>query len=77
VHQMSQLSNGEQTMILLVVDIAYRLAVANPIAAQPLQGEGIVLIDEIDAHLHPAWQREIIACLMAVSYTHLTLPTKP
>jgi predicted ATP-binding protein involved in virulence len=65
VHQMSQLSNGEQTMILLVVDIAYRLAVANPIAVQPLQGEGIVLIDEIDAHLHPAWQREIIACLMA------------
>jgi predicted ATP-binding protein involved in virulence len=65
VHQMVQLSNGEQTMILLVVDIAYRLAVANPIAAQPLQGEGVVLIDEIDAHLHPAWQREIIACLMA------------
>jgi predicted ATP-binding protein involved in virulence len=36
------------------------LAIANPSLDDPLQGEGIVLIDEIELHLHPKWQRKII-----------------
>ena len=55
-----QLSQGERSLLALVADIAYRLAIMNPTAEDPLQGKGIVLIDEIDLHLHPQWQRSII-----------------
>lgn len=61
--QMGQLSSGEKMMIMLVVDIARRLSIANPSLDNPLLGEGIVLIDEIDLHLHPQWQREIVPAL--------------
>ncbi|XBS68117.1 AAA family ATPase [Acerihabitans sp. KWT182] len=44
----------------LVGDIARRLAIMNPSLENPLLGEGIILVDEIDMHLHPTWQREII-----------------
>jgi predicted ATP-binding protein involved in virulence len=55
-----QLSDGEKCMLAMVGDIARRLAIANPGPGDPLQGEGVVLIDEIDLHLHPGWQRKII-----------------
>lgn len=60
-----QLSEGERNTILLVADIARRLAIANPAAADPLHGAGIVLIDEVDLHLHPTWQRGIVPALSA------------
>ncbi|MEN8216650.1 MAG: AAA family ATPase [Pseudomonadota bacterium] len=56
----AQLSQGEKSLMALVGDIARRLAMMNPCLENPLQGEGIVLIDEIDLHLHPQWQRGII-----------------
>ncbi|MEB3308900.1 MAG: AAA family ATPase [Snowella sp.] len=56
----NQLSDGEKCLLAMVGDIARRLAIANPSLDDPLQGEGIVLIDEIELHLHPTWQREII-----------------
>jgi predicted ATP-binding protein involved in virulence len=62
---LSQLSEGEKTVIMLVGDISRRLITANPRLANPLEGEGIVLIDEIDSHLHPQWQREVIPALLA------------
>jgi len=40
--------------------LAFRLTIANPEKDDPLQGQGIVIIDEIDLHLHPQWQRRII-----------------
>jgi len=55
-----QLSDGEKCLLAMVGDIARRLAIANPSLDDPLQGEGIVLIDEIELHLHPKWQRKII-----------------
>ena len=56
----AQLSQGEKTLMALVGDIARRLAMMNPSLDNPLHGNGIVLIDEIDLHLHPKWQRGII-----------------
>ena len=50
----------------MVGDIARRLILANPSLENPLHGEGIVLIDEIELHLHPKWQREVINKLREV-----------
>ncbi|MEN9897003.1 MAG: hypothetical protein RLZZ66_652 [Pseudomonadota bacterium] len=58
-----QLSQGEKSLMSLVGDIARRLAMMNPALDNPLDGEGIVLIDEVDMHLHPTWQRSVIANL--------------
>ena len=55
------LSDGYRAMIALVADFARRLAIANQNAdIDPLLGDGILLIDEIDAHLHPKWQYRVI-----------------
>jgi hypothetical protein len=56
----SQLSGGEQGLLVLVGDIARRLAITHPNLADPLQGRGVVLIDEVELHLHPHWQRTLI-----------------
>lgn len=56
----SQLSGGEQGLLVLVGDIARRLAISHPNLADPLQGRGIVLIDEVELHLHPQWQRALL-----------------
>lgn len=61
--KISQLSDGEKCYITLVCDIARRLAIANP-EGNPLKGEGIVLIDEIDLHLHPKWQQTVVSRLV-------------
>lgn len=54
------LSDGERSMIALVLDLARRLAIANPQLESPLtKGKAVVLIDELDLHLHPRWQRTI------------------
>lgn len=58
------LSDGEKCLLALVGDLARRLAIANPNAKNPLDGRGIVLIDEIELHLHPEWQREVIPSLV-------------
>ncbi|WP_435342805.1 AAA family ATPase [Klebsiella quasipneumoniae] len=55
-----QLSQGEKSLMALVGDVARRLAMMNPALENPLHGDGVVLIDEVDMHLHPTWQRSII-----------------
>ena len=62
----NQLSDGEKCMMALVGDLARRLAIINPIRDNPLDGEGIILVDEIDLHLHPKWQRMIVTKLQEV-----------
>jgi len=59
-----QLSQGEQSLLALVADITRRLVLLNPSLDNPLQGNGIVLIDEIDLHLHPKWQQTVIPNLL-------------
>ncbi|UYM16972.1 AAA family ATPase [Endozoicomonas euniceicola] len=61
----AQLSQGEKSLMALIGDIARRLAVMNPALQNPLEGDGIVLIDEVDMHLHPQWQRSLINQLTA------------
>jgi predicted ATP-binding protein involved in virulence len=57
------LSDGERYLLTLGADIARRLALANPTAAQPELCSAIVLIDEIETHLHPSWQRRVVPAL--------------
>ncbi len=61
----SMLSDGYQNMVRLAADIAYRAITLNPhLGAEAIkETTGVVLIDEIDMHLHPSWQRTIIADL--------------
>lgn len=57
----SQLSDGERSIIAIIFDIGMRLIQANPQLNNPLEeGRGVILIDEIDLHLHPTWQRMIV-----------------
>lgn len=60
----SQLSDGERGVLALVFDIARRLIIANIDNENPLDGEAIILIDELDLHLHPKWQRTIVTDLV-------------
>lgn len=58
---LEQLSDGERGLIALVFDLTRRLAVANPNLENPIaEGEALVLIDEIELHLHPKWQRDVL-----------------
>lgn len=62
----SQLSDGERGTLAMVLDLTRRLAQANPHLADPAaEAEAVVLIDEIDLHLHPSWQRAVIHNLTA------------
>jgi len=59
---LSQLSDGERSFLALVCDLGRRLALANPdrtVLEDPLHGAGVVMIDELELHLHPKWQREV------------------
>jgi predicted ATP-binding protein involved in virulence len=58
-----QLSDGQRVFLGLIGDIARRLILLNDNSDSPLLGQGIVLIDEIELHLHPRWQQKIIQIL--------------
>jgi predicted ATP-binding protein involved in virulence len=55
-------SDGYRNMIAMVADIAYRMAMLNPHLGPTVTQKtpGVVLIDEIDLHLHPNWQRRVV-----------------
>jgi predicted ATP-binding protein involved in virulence len=55
-----QLSAGQKAVTTLFGDIARRLILLNPKLDNPLEGQGIVLIDEIELHLHPKWQQGVL-----------------
>ena len=64
----NQLSDGYKSTISLVADIAYRMAVLNPqlLGEVCQKTDGIILIDEVDLHLHPTWQQRILGDLRAI-----------
>lgn len=66
-HRLSfgQLSDGYRNLIGMVADIAYRCIQLNPhlAATAVTDTPGVVLIDELDLHLHPNWQRTIVGDL--------------
>ena len=61
-------SDGIKSMLSMTADIAYRMALLNPNLGENAIAEtpGIVLIDEIDMHLHPSWQSRIMSVLKKV-----------
>jgi predicted ATP-binding protein involved in virulence len=63
---LNQLSAGYRNMLALVMDFARRLAQANPHLENPLEAKAILMIDELDLHLHPTWQQKIIPDLRKV-----------
>lgn len=58
--ELEQLSDGYQSTIAWVGDLARRLIDAFPKMDNPFLAEGVVIVDEIDIHLHPEWQRRIV-----------------
>lgn len=61
-----QLSSGYQAIICMILELAYRAVLLNPTMDDVgEQTEGVVLIDEIEMHLHPAWQWKVIGTLKA------------
>lgn len=64
---MRNLSDGVRNALSLVADIAYRMAVLNPaLLDNILTTPGIVLIDEVDMHLHPEWQKSFLQDICSV-----------
>jgi predicted ATP-binding protein involved in virulence len=58
-----QLSYGYRTLIAWMVDFASRMVERYPDSPDPLAEPAVVLVDEIDLHLHPTWQRSLIGYL--------------
>lgn len=58
--EIGQLSHGYQTVLAWVVDLARNLFFRYPESSNPIAEPAIVLIDELDLHLHPKWQREVM-----------------
>ncbi len=67
-HPFHELSDGYRNTLSLVADIAYRMAQLNPQYLEDVikKTAGIVLIDEIDQHLHPVWQQRILKTLETI-----------
>jgi predicted ATP-binding protein involved in virulence len=61
-----QLSAGQRNLMAITIDFARRLALNWPGWDAPLEAPGIMLIDEIELNLHPAWQQTVIAHLRRV-----------
>lgn len=60
---LDQLSGGYRIMLALAADLARRMAQGNPHLDDPLTSEAIVLIDEVELHLHPSWQQRVLTDL--------------
>jgi hypothetical protein len=58
-----QLSDGERMLLAMTADLARRLSIAYSDAEDPLRGEAVVLIDELEQHLHPRWHRTALTNL--------------
>lgn len=57
------LSDGYRAYIAWVSDLLYHLCMGCPSGKKLTESRGVVLVDEIDLHLHPAWQRSVVPTL--------------
>lgn len=58
---LNELSDGYRVMLALVMGLARRMAQANPqLDRKAIDAGGVVLIDEVDLHLHPQWQQRVL-----------------
>ena len=64
--RLRDMSLGYQTLVVWLTDFADKLFVRYPNSKNPLEEPAIVLIDEIDLHLHPSWQRKLIKSLSEI-----------
>ena len=60
------MSLGYQTLAVWLTDFASKLFIRYPDSPNPQEEPAIVLIDEIDLHLHPSWQRKLIGFLSGI-----------
>lgn len=67
-YALNEMSDGYKNTMSMIGDIAYRMAVLNPQLGEHVlcNTPGIVLIDEIDLHLHPEWQQTILSDLQEI-----------
>ncbi len=63
---LNQLSDGYQNMAAWCGDLLYRITEAFPDRKDPLATRGVLLIDELDLHLHPVWRRQLVDFLSAL-----------
>ena len=64
--RLRDMSLGYQTLVVWLTDLADKLFVRYPNSQNPLEEPAIVLIDEIDLHLHPSWQRKLLKSLSEI-----------
>lgn len=64
--RLRDMSLGYQTLVVWLTDFASKLFIRYPDSPNPLEEPAIVLIDEIDLHLHPSWQRKLIGFLSGI-----------
>lgn len=64
---LSMLSDGVRTMLALVADVARRCASLNPQLSDraAIETPGVLIVDEVDMHLHPRWQQQVLGLLQA------------
>jgi predicted ATP-binding protein involved in virulence len=76
-----QLGAGHKSILAMLGDMLIRLFESQPEVTEPAELKGIVLIDELESHLHPKWQVEFPALLSEtfpkvqfIASTHSVLP---
>ncbi|MDI9348482.1 MAG: AAA family ATPase [Candidatus Symbiobacter sp.] len=60
VYNIEELSDGYRNMLVIIMDFARRLGLAYPGYDNPLEAPAVLLIDEIELHLHPKWQQRVL-----------------
>lgn len=65
-HDIQYLSHGQRSVLFMVADLLSRLEILNPHLEDPRKSPGVVIIDEIELHLHPTWQQTIIDSLLNI-----------
>jgi hypothetical protein len=58
--ELRELSDGYQAILVIVLDLTLRFAFLKPVVDDPRRRAALVVVDEVDLHLHPRWQRRVV-----------------